>query len=407
MYILRKQYLEEIRKYYDSNLIKVLTGIRRVGKSVLLEQIREELKKDRHLDEEHIICINFEDISFSSIENAYQLNDYISARIKDERKYYIFLDEIQHVKEFEKVLASLKATKNVSIFVTGSNSKLLSGRLASLLVGRCKEFKIQPFTYKEFLDFYQENQLPLPTKPLNNYIRYGGMPQRLDYFLEKDIVAYLSDLFNGIVEKDICSSKSRIDKETFLNIAKYIISNSAKDFSPDNIVDYYNMNNPDKIQRVTLYRYLEKMEHACLIQRVKRYDIASKRTLKSIEKQFAMDTGLILACSNSNRIFPSRALENLVYNELIYRGYEVKIGKTYKGEIDFVAMKENKKCFIQVAYLLSDEETIKREFSPYNSVRDPSPKYVMSLDEFDMSQNGITHINIEDWLLGKVDLFLS
>ena len=212
---------------------------------------------------------------------------------------------------------------------------------------------------------------------------------------------------NGIVEKDICSSKSRIDKETFLNIAKYIISNSAKDFSPDNIVDYYNMNNPNKIQRITLYRYLEKMEHACLIHRVKRYDIASKRTLKSIEKQFAMDTGLILACSNSNRIFPSRALENLVYNELIYRGYEVKIGKTYKGEIDFVAMKENKKCFIQVAYLLSDEETIKREFSPYNSVRDPSPKYVMSLDEFDMSQNGITHINIEDWLLGKVDLFLS
>ena len=233
------------------------------------------------------------------------------------------------------------------------------------------------------------------------------MPQRLDYFLEKDIVAYLSDLFNGIVEKDICSSKSRIDKETFLNIAKYIISNSAKDFSPDNIVDYYNMNNSDKIQRVTLYRYLEKMEHACLIHRVKRYDIASKRTLKSIEKQFAMDTGLILACSNSNRIFPSRALENLVYNELIYRGYEVKIGKTYKGEIDFVAMKEGKKCFIQVAYLLSDEETIIREFSPYNSIRDPSPKYVMSLDEFDMSQNGITHINIEDWLLGKVALFLS
>ena len=390
MYILRKQYLEEIRKYYDSNLIKVLTGIRRVGKSVLLEQILEELKRDRNLDEEHIICINFEDISFSSIENAYQLNDYISARIKDERKYYIFLDEIQHVKEFEKVLASLKATKNVSV-----------------LVGRCKEFKIQPFTYKEFLDFYQENQLPLPEKTLHNYIRYGGMPQRLDYFLEKDIVAYLSDLFNGIVEKDICSSKSRIDKETFLNIAKYIISNSAKDFSPDNIVDYYNMNNSNKIQRVTLYRYLEKMEHACLIQRVKRYDIASKRTLKSIEKQFAMDIGLILACSNSNRIFPSRALENLVYNELIYRGYEIKIGKTYKGEIDFVAMKENKKCFIQVAYLLSDEETIKREFSPYNSVRDPSPKYVMSLDEFDMSQNGITHINIEDWLLGKVDLFLS
>lgn len=284
MYILRKQYLEEIRKYYDSNLIKVLTGIRRVGKSVLLEQIREELKRDCNLDDEHIICINFEDISFSSIENAYQLNDYISARMKDERKYYIFLDEIQHVKEFEKVLASLKATKNVSIFVTGSNSKLLSGRLASLLVGRCKEFKIQPFTYKEFLDFYQENQLPLPEKPLHNYIRYGGMPQRLDYFLEKDIVAYLSDLFNGIVEKDICSNKSRIDKETFLNIAKYIIFNSAKDFSPDSIVDYYNMNNSDKIQRITLYRYLEKMEHACLIHRVKRYDIASKRTLKSIEK---------------------------------------------------------------------------------------------------------------------------
>ena len=407
MLIKRTQYLENIRRFYESNLIKVLTGIRRCGKSVLLSQIKDELVSEHGISKDHIISIDFEDVKFSKIKGYMKLNDYILKQITDDDKYYIFLDEIQHVNQFEKTLASLKATQNVSIFVTGSNSKLLSGRLASLLVGRCKEFKIMPFTYNEFLNYYKENGLKLPEKPLQNYIRFGGMPQRMDYESEEDIKEYLKSIYYGIIDKDICNSKAKINKETFLTISKYIINNVTKEFSVTSIVDYYNQNNSDKIYNENIYRYLEKLEKACLISRVKRYDVAAKRTLKHVEKQFVVDNGFLLACGDSNKVFVAHALENLVYNELLYRGYDVKIGKTYKGEIDFVAMKDGKKCFIQVAYLLSSDDVIEREFGAYDSVRDPSPKYVISLDEYDMSKDGITHLNIEDWLLNKVNVMLS
>lgn len=406
MLIKRTKYLDLIRRFYDSSLIKVLTGIRRCGKSVLLSQIKEEIKEAYNIDEDHIISINFEDVSFTNLRNYIKLNNFIIKKIKDKNKYYIFLDEIQNVRNFEKTLASLKATQNVSIFVTGSNSKLLSGRLSSLLVGRCKEFKIFPFSYTEFLEYYKENNLPLPLQPLNNYIRLGGMPQRFDYDNEDDIKDYLISLFNGIIDKDICNSRSNINKENFTTLAKYIISNATKEFSAASISDYFNKMNNGNITRENIYRYLEKLEQACLISRVKRFDIASKRTLKLIEKHFVIDNGFFLACSQSNNILISHALENLIYNELIYRGYEIKIGKTYKGEIDFVVTKNNTKCFIQVAYLLSDESIIKREFSAFSSIKDSAPKYVFSLDQFDMSQNGIKHINIEDFLLNKVDIVL-
>lgn len=407
MLIKRSKYLENIRRFYDSNLIKVLTGVRRCGKSVLLCQIKEELLNEKRVNSNHIVSINFEDIKFSKVNNYIKLNDYIIKQIVDKDKYYIFLDEIQHVNQFEKTLASLKATQNVSIFVTGSNSKLLSGRLASLLVGRCKEFKIMPFTYSEFLSYYKENGLNPPDKTLQNFIRYGGMPQRMDYENEEDIKEYLKSIYYGIIDKDICNTKAKINKETFITISKYIINNASKEFSISSIVDYYNQNNEDKIYCENVYRYLDKLEKACLISRVKRYDIATKRTLRQVEKQFVVDNGFLLACGDSNRIFVAHALENLVYNELLYRGYDVKIGKTYKGEIDFVAMKDGKKCFIQVAYLLSSDDVIEREFGAYDSVRDPSPKYVFSLDEYDMSKDGITHFNVEDWLLNKVDVTLS
>ena len=406
MFIKRTKYLDLIRRFYDSSLIKVLTGIRRCGKSVLLSQIKEEIKETYNIDEDHIISINFEDVSFTNLRNYIKLNNFIIKKIKDKNKYYIFLDEIQNVRNFEKTLASLKATQNVSIFVTGSNSKLLSGRLSSLLVGRCKEFKILPFSYTEFLQYYKENNLPFPLQPLNNYIRLGGMPQRFDYDNEDDIKNYLISLFNGIIDKDICNSRSNINKENFTTLAKYIISNTTKEFSATSISDYFNKTNNGNIARENIYRYLEKLEQACLISRVKRFDIASKRTLRLIEKHFVIDNGFFLACSQSNNILISHALENLIYNELIYRGYEIKIGKTYKGEIDFVVTKNNTKCFIQVAYLLSDESIIKREFSAFSSIKDSAPKYVFSLDQFDMSQDGIKHINIEDFLLNKIDIVL-
>ena len=407
MEIIRERYLNEIRRFYNSNLIKVITGVRRCGKSIILKQIENELLFKNLIYYDHIITINFEDIKYDKLNTYKKLNAYILKQIKDKEKYYILLDEIQHVRQFEKVLSSLKATQNVSIFVTGSNSKLLSGRLATLLVGRCKEFKIMPFTYSEYLEYFEENQIGLNNNPLNDYLKFGGMPQRLDYKEEKDIIDYLKSIYDGIVNKDICNSKSHINKETFNIISKYIISNTSKEFSAQNVVDYFNKYNNSSLDRKVVYRYLEKLEEACLISRVHRYDIASKRNLKSIEKQYAIDNGLILVCSESNNVILSRLLENVIYNDLVFKGYDVKIGKTYKGEIDFVAMKDSKKCFIQVAYLLSDEQVIEREFGAFKSIKDPSPKFVLSLDEFDMSRDGITHINIIDFLLNKKELFLS
>ena len=407
MEIIRERYLSEIRRFYDSNLIKVLTGVRRCGKSIILKQIENELISENLASYDHIISINFEDMKYDKLKTYSKLNAYILKQIKDSGKYYIFLDEIQHVRQFEKVLSSLKATQNVSIFVTGSNSKLLSGRLATLLVGRCKEFKIMPFTYSEYLEYYRTNGMELPANPLNDYLKYGGMPQRLEYNNDKDVTEYLQSIYDGIVNKDICNSKSRINRETFNIIAKYVISNATKEFSAQSVGDYYNKYNDADLDRKVVYRYLEKLEEACLISRVHRYDVASKRTLKSIEKQYAVDSGFILACSSTNNVILSHLLENVVYNELIFKGFEVKTGKTYKGEIDFVAMKDSKKCFIQVAYLLSDETVISREFDAFKSIKDPSPKYVISLDSFDMSREGITHLNLEDFLLDRKDLFLS
>lgn len=406
MIIIRNQYIEHIRRFYESNLIKVLTGIRRAGKSILLKQIQQELQTTNKIPADHIIYINFEESKYTKLNTFLEVEEYILSLIKDTNKYYIFLDEIQHIDQFERMLASLKAAQNVSIFITGSNSKLLSGSLATLLVGRCKEFKIMPFTYGEFIQYHRENNIEIPEDSLNNYIKYGGMPQRIDYQFEEDIKNYLQSIYNGIIEKDICNDKNHIDKEIFFNISRYIITNATKEFSASSIVKYYNKNNSDKIHEKQIYRYLDKMEEACLISRVRRYDIPTKRTLQKIEKHYLVDNGFLFACSDTNQIFLAHGLENIIYNELITRGYDVRIGKTYKGEIDFVAMKFGKKCFIQVAYSLADENVVKREFSAYDSVRDNSPKFVMSMDKLDFSHNQITHINIEDWLLNKVDIFL-
>ena len=207
MIILRKKYLEYIQKFYDSNLIKVLTGIRYAGKSTLLKQIQQELLTKYNISKDHIIAINFEETKYANLKSFIEVEDYILSFIKDDNKYYIFLDEIQHIDEFERMLASLKASKNVSIFITGSNSKLLSGSLATLLVGRCKEFKIMPFSYLEFIQYYKENNLEMPIEPLTNYIKYGGMPQRIEYVIEEDIKNYLLSIYEGIMEKDICNQK--------------------------------------------------------------------------------------------------------------------------------------------------------------------------------------------------------
>lgn len=406
--IKRELYLSQIRKYYEIDLIKVLTGVRRSGKSIILKQIIDEIKSTA--DNEHIIYINFEDFEFEEIDSAKKLHEYIKPKITDSQKYYLFFDEIQHVKDFEKILASFRATLNCSIFVTGSNSKLLSGELASLLVGRTVEFKIMPFSYSEVVQLYSKNKKEIPQDFIYDYIKWGGLPQRFDFTEEKDIKNYIESVFNGIVEKDIYKRDSQIEKYKFNTVSSYILSNAGKEFSAANIVNYYNNqneNNKNSFEKKTIYNYIDKLEKAYLVSRVKRFNIVGKEILKTIEKHYAIDTCFRTINTNFVNYEDTFFLENIIYNELVLRGYSVYTGKTYKGEIDFVAIDGNKKCFIQVSYLMPNDETVKREFDAFKPIKDASPKYVLSLDKMDFSHDGITHINIEDFLLHKKELVLS
>lgn len=405
MRLKRETYLEQIRPYYESDIIKVITGVRRAGKSILLQTIKEELM-EKGVDQGHIFYLNFEDLDFDYITDASDLNREIKSRIVDENKCYIFLDEIQHIENFEKALASFRATLNVSLFVTGSNSALLSGDLATLLTGRTIEFEILPFSFYEMKLYYELNNKAFSDDLFMDYLKWGGFPLRFDYEDESSVHKYLSNLYTSIVNRDIVGRAKSADKRTFMDISLYILANAGKELSIDNIVETYKKENKEVSKR-TIYNYLEKMKKAYLIHGVGRYNIVGKSALSNKEKQYAIDMGFRTINTNTINYEDTFFLENVIYNELITRGYTVFAGKTYKGEIDFVAIKNGKKCFIQVAYLLTGEATIKREFGAYDKITDASPKYVMSLDKIDMSHDGIIHVNIIEFLLRRVDLILT
>ena len=405
MKLKRETYLEQIRPYYESDIIKVITGVRRAGKSILLDTIKDELI-EKGVDEKHIIYMNFEDLDFDYIVDAADLNKEIKSRMNDDRKYYIFLGEIQHIDQFEKALASFRATLNVSLFVTGSNSALLSGELATLLTGRTVEFEILPFSFYEMKMFFELNGKVFSDDLFMDYLKWGGFPLRFDYDEEVSVHRYLSNLYESIVNRDIVGKTKSADKKAFMDISLYILANAGKELSIDNIIETYKKENRD-ISRRTVYNYLERMKKAYLIHGVGRYNIVGKSALSNKEKQYAIDMGFRTINTNTINYEDTFFLENIIYNELITRGFTVYAGKTYKGEIDFVAIRNGKKCFVQVAYLLASEDTIRREFGAYDKITDASPKYVMSLDKIDMSHNGIIHVNIIDFLLRRIDLIVT
>ena len=405
MKLKRETYLEQIRPYYESDIIKVITGVRRAGKSILLDTIKVELI-EQGVPQDHIIYLNFEDLDYDYIVDAADLNKEIKSRISDENKYYIFLDEIQHIENFEKALASFRATLNVSLFVTGSNSTLLAGELATLLTGRTVEFEILPFSFYEMKQYYELNGKEFNDDLFLDYLKWGGFPLRFDYADEAAVHKYLLNLYESIVNRDIAGKTKSADRKAFMDISLYILANAGKELSIENIIETYKKNNKE-ISKRTVYNYLERMKKAYLIHGVGRYNIVGKSALSNKEKQYAIDMGFRTINTNTINYEDTYFLENIIYNELITRGYTVFAGKTYKGEIDFVAIRNSKKCFIQVSYLLANENTIKREFGAYDKITDASPKYVMSLDKIDMSRNGIIHVNIIDFLLRRVDLMLT
>lgn len=395
--VIRERYLKLIRPFYDQDLIKVLVGIRRSGKSVILNQIMEELKQ-KGIDANHIIYINFEDFDYEEYTNPKKLNDYVKSKIVDENKYYLFFDEIQNVESWEKVVNSFRATKNVSIFITGSNSDLLSSDLATYIAGRYVSFKITPFTFKEVCELLNLDNRADIENAFNDYLKWGGMPQR---FMQTDIIStktYLNDIYDSIVIKDIVKRFNIKDIDLLNRIVTYILTTPSQTFSPERLKKYFESESRN-VSLETLYNYLDYITRANLISKAERYDIRGKRILTGKYKYYLTDLGFTNILSEGKKEQIGAYLENIVYNELISRDYNVNVGNTETGEIDFVATRFEKKIYIQVAYMLVDESVIKREFDAYKKVEDNYPKYVLSMDKVDLSVNGIIHENIIDWLL--------
>ena len=407
MELKRERYLKIIRPFYNTDLIKIITGPRRSGKSVLLNTIKDEILKD-YANGSHIISFNFEDIDFEFITEAKELCDEIKSRISDDEKYYIFLDEIQHINSFEKALASIRSTCNCSVFVTGSVSKLLASDAATLLTGRTVEFTIFPFSFKEACDYMDLKEIKFDVNSFFiDYIKWGGFPLRFDFVGEEPVKRYIQNIYTNVIERDILKGR-KIDKAAFLDISSYILANAGKEFSATNILKYYSTHKKTKVpSEKTIYNYIDSLKRAYLITMCPKYNTVGKEVLVKNEKMYAIDTGFRTLNANTINYEDTFYLENIVYNELITRGYTVYTGKTYKGEVDFVVIKNNKKCFIQVSYYLTSEQTIKREFGAFRDITDSSPKYVMSLDKVDVSHDGIAHINIIDFLLEKTDIALT
>ena len=385
----REIYLKKIRPFYNSNLVKILVGIRRCGKSVLLKQIIEELT---NVDDEHIIYINFEYIEYEELLDYKKLNNYIKNKIKDDKLYYLFFDEIQNVLQFEKVVNSLRASSNVSIFITGSNSKLLASELSTLLSGRYVTFKIKPLSYKEVTQL-------LDTKDdvLDNYLKWGGLPNRFEFNDEESIKNYLYNVYDSIILRDVIERLKLQDINLFNLILQYLIDTIGREFSSTNIIKYLK-NEGREISNSTLYSYLDALCKCFLIQKIYRYDVHGKTILKTLNKYYMTDLGLAQIKNNKSFINKSYAIENLVYNQLLIFGYDVCVGKTKKGEIDFIAMKTNEIKYIQVSLTVSDENTYEKEMSAFDEIKDNYPKYLITTDKLDYSKNGIIHLNLFEFL---------
>jgi len=390
----REFYLQKIRPFVNKQLIKVLTGQRRVGKSYILQQIKDEIiTANRNAN---IIFINLEKLEFSHIQNYTQLSEFIQSKTKPENNY-LFIDEIQDIQNFEKVLRSLVSESNFDIYCTGSNAKILSGELATYLSGRQIEIKIHPLSYLEFLDFYNKKK---NFETLNSYMRFGGMPYMINLEdIDEVKNEYLQNIFNTIVFRDIVARYEIRDVSFLQNLINYVSDNVGSLVSANNINKFLKS---QKINKTTqsIINYLEYFENSYSINKVKRIDLHGKKIFESGEKYYFEDLGIRNRIVGFNTADIHKIIENVVYNHLIFKGYKVFVGKMNDLEIDFVAEKNGETNYFQVAYLLKDELTIDREFGNLLKISDNYPKYVISFDTFNVpnTYKGIKHFLLIDFL---------
>lgn len=400
--IKRELYMSRIRPFIGSELIKVMTGVRRSGKSVMLELIREELR-GMGVRTEQFISINFEDMRYAHLQTAEALHEEVLRRAENiDGKVYLFFDEIQEVQNWEKCVNSLRVALDCDIYITGSNAKLLSGELATYLGGRYVEFAIYPFSFAEFLTLYRQTMPDESVqKCFQQYLLYGGMPYLANlHYAEEPSKQYLTDLFNSVQLKDVVRRNKVRDVDLLERIIAYLTANVGMTFSAASLVKFFKSEHRT-VAAETIMNYLKYCCDAYLFYQVKRQDLQGKQILATNEKYYIADHGIREAVYGGNLRDINQILENIVYMELLRRGYTVTVGKSGSKEVDFVCDKHGERLYVQVTYLLASEETVAREFGVYEDIRDNFPKYVLSLDEFDRSRNGIKHRNIRDFLLAE------
>lgn len=397
--IKREMYMSRIRPFIGTELVKVMTGIRRCGKSVMLDLIKDELSESG-ITPEQMISFNFESMSNAHLCTAEALHKEVMERSATiEGKVYLFFDEIQEVKQWEKAINSFRVELDCDIYITGSNAKLLSGELATVLGGRYVEFTIYPFSYSEFLELYRTiYPSSSDAEVFQKYLVIGGMPYlaNLQYASEPS-KQYLNDIYNSVVLNDVVKRNKIRDVDLLSRIVAYVMANIGTTFASTSITKFLK-NEHRTVAPETILNYIKYCVDAYLFYQVNRQDLQGKQILATNEKYYMADHGLREAVFGGNMKDINLILENIIYMELLRRGYSVTVGKAGDKEIDFVCQKQNQKLYVQVCYLLASEETINREFGVYTSIPDNFPKYVVSMDEIDFSREGIKHCRIRDFL---------
>lgn len=401
MVIQRKEYLDKLIAFKDKQLIKVIAGVRRCGKSTLLE-IYQNWLLEQGTDKEQIISINFEDIDFEELTDYRKLYSHLKERLVSGKVTYIFLDEIQHVEDFPKVVDSLYIKKNVDIYITGSNAYMLSSEIATLISGRYVQIEMLPLSFKEYME--STGSMEDRGVKYTDYLENSAFPHTLELKGQPDEIRdYLEGLYNTIVVKDIVSRKKITDTMMLKSVLRFVFDNIGNPLSSKKIADTMTSDGR-KIDTKTVEKYLEALTESYIIYQAKRYNIKGKQYLKTLEKYYVVDIGLRYMLLGSRQMDAGHILENVVYLELLRRGYDVYVGKIGSFEIDFVAQNSKGIWYYQVALSVRDEKTLERELRPLMAIRDHYPKMILTLDEDPEAQyDGIRRINARDWLLGLTD----
>jgi len=398
----RPLYMDKIMTYVDTPFVKVLTGIRRSGKSTIMKMVMNKLENERHIPKENIISMRFDSMEYEDM-TAKQMFETIKAGLSDQGGIYLFLDEVQEISGWEKVVNSFLGEYDVDIYVTGSNSRMMSSEIATYLTGRYVFFQVYPLSFEEYLSFRREvTEVKTLHQELADYIRLGGFPAtHLRAYSQDEVYTIVRDIYNSTIFSDIVRRNQIRKVDQLERVVKYTFSNVGNTFSAKSISDYLK-SEKRSIDNETVYSYLEKLEKAYILYRCSRYDLQEKEILKTQEKFYLADTSLRYSVLGYGPDSVASSLENVVYLELCRRGYKVYIGKTADGEVDFVASRQGEKLYVQVTQEIHSEKTEKREYERLLEIKDNYPKYVLRTDEFASGNyEGIKTMHIADFLMSK------